>query len=216
MQNTYYLHSISMNMLNKNNLFSVLLLFLASSIFMHGQMFKTATGSLDDISGVLRYNVIFEYAEELVVPKHASENAFLERYSKKINKKENGAGDKFKKQWFSYRTELFQPKFIQEFNLFNLKEKQVTVAPNISDAEYVMVVRTTSIDPGGSNFFFKSDAWLKVYVRIYRKGHPENVLYATEAIDVHSEGANSDIFNRIMSAYSELGSGLAKHLSRKT
>jgi hypothetical protein len=183
---------------------------------LHGQMFKTAMGSLDSIAGVVRYNVIFEYADELEVSNHASENAFLERYAKKLNKRESGEGEKFKKHWFSYRTDLFQPKFIQEFNFFNLKEKQVTVAPNITDADFVMVVRTTSIDPGGSNFFFKRDAWLKVYVRIYRKGHPEKVLYATEAIDVHSEGANKDIFNRIMSAYSELGSGLAKHLSRKT
>lgn len=200
----------------KIKIVTIFLLFLASTVFAYGQIFKTDTGSLETISGVLRYNVIFEYADDLKIPKHVSENAFLEAHSKKINKKEDGSGEVFKNNWFSYRTILFEPKFIQEFNFFNLKEKQVTVASNISDAAYIMVVRTTSIDPGNSNFFFKKDAQLWVYVRIYETGKPEQVLYATEAIEVHSKGANSDIFDRIMSAYSELGRGLSKHLSRKT
>lgn len=200
----------------KNKILYTLVLFLVSNALAHGQLFKTDTGSLEAISGVLRYNVVFEYSDALEVPKYTSEDAFIKYYAKKEEKKENGAGEQFKQRWFSYRTDLYGPKFIQEFNIFNLKEKQVTVASNISDAAYTMVVRTTMIDPGSSNFFFKKDASLKVYVRIYAKNHPEKVLYATEAIEVHSEGANSDIFNRIMSAYSELGSGLAKHLSRKT
>ena len=200
----------------KNKFLTVLILFLTSSVFAFGQIFKTETGSLEAISGVLRYNVIFEYSDDLVIPKHNSEIEFLEYYSKKLDKKENGSGEQFKQRWISYRNDLFEPKLIQEFNIFNLKEKQVTIAPNISDSKYVMVVRTTSIDPGSSNFFFKKDAWLKVYIRIYEKGHPEKVLYSTQAVEMHSAVANSDIFNRILSAYAELGRGLAKHLSRKT
>lgn len=196
--------------------FYILLLFMGSTLFAYGQLFQTDTGSLEAISGVVRYHIIFEYADDLKIPKHASENAFLEAHSKKIAKKEGGSGELFKNKWVSNRAKLFEPKFIQEFNFFNLKEKQVTVAPNISDAAYTMVVRTTSINPGNSNFFFKKDAQLWVYIRIYKTGHPEQVLYATKAVEVHSKGANSDIFDRIMSAYSELGRGLSKHLSRKT
>lgn len=203
-------------MLLKNKTLSTLILFLVCTVMAYGQIFKTDTGSLEAISGVLRYNVVFEYSDDLKVPKYASENAFITYYAKKEEQKESGAGEQFKQKWFSHRTDLFGPKFIQEFNIFNLKEKQVTVAPNISDAAYTMVVRTTMIDPGSSNFFFKKNASLKIYIRIYGKDQPEKILYATEAVEVHSEGANSDIFNRIMSAYAELGSGLAKHLSRKT
>ncbi len=189
---------------------------MASSAFIYGQNFKTATGGVEALSNVERYNVIFEFADELKIPGYTSENSFLKTYARKAEKKESGAGEKFKKQWYSYRNDFYGPKFIQEFNFFNLKEKQVTVASNISDADYTMVVRTTSITPGNSNFFFKKYAWLRVYIRIYKSGHPEEVLYATEAVDVHSEGANSNIFDRIMSAYAELGRGLSKHLSRKT
>lgn len=194
----------------------IFLLFLTSTIFIYGQNFKTDTGGVDALSGVERYNLIFEFADDLKIPGYTSENSFVETYARKAEKREHGAGEKFKKQWFSYRTDLYAPKFIQEFNFFNLKEKQVTVATNISDAEYNMVVRTTSITPGNSNFFFKKNAWLKVYIRIYKTGSPEQVLYSTQAVEVHSNGANSDIFNRIMSAYAELGRGLSKHLSRKT
>jgi hypothetical protein len=196
--------------------FRILLFFLFTASFVFSQSFKTKSGSLEAISGVLRYNVIFEFAEDMDIPSFDSESEFLNHYSKKVSKKDSEAGEKFKQRWFSYRTNLFEPKFIQEFNFFNLKEKQVTVASNISDAKYTMVVRTTCISPGGSNFFFKNNAWLRVYVRIYETGAPEKVLYATEAINVHSEGADKDIFNRILSAYAELGRGLSKHLSRKT
>jgi len=182
----------------------------------YGQSFKTASGGMDAIAGVERYKIIFEFADELEITGFKSENSFLEKYARKAEKKENGAGEDFKKRWFSYRTDLYGPKFIQEFNFFNLKEKQVTVASNISDADYTMVVRTTSITPGSSNFFFKKDAWLRVYIRIYKSGQPGETIYATEAVDIHSRGANTDIFDRIMSAYAELGRGLSKHLSRKT
>lgn len=192
------------------------LLFLTSAIFAYGQNFKTEVGGVEALAGVERYNVIFEFADELEIPGYTSENAFVETYARKAEKREAGAGQKFKDQWISYRTDLYGPKFIQEFNFFNLKEKQVTVATNISDAGYTMVVRTTSITPGNSNFFFKKNAWLRVYIRIYKTGHPEEVLYSTQAVEVHSNGANSSIFNRIMSAYAELGRGLSKHLSRKT
>jgi hypothetical protein len=120
--------------------FRILLFFLFTASFVFSQSFKTKSGSLEAISGVLRYNVIFEFAEDMDIPSFDSESEFLNHYSKKVSKKDSEAGEKFKQRWFSYRTNLFEPKFIQEFNFFNLKEKQVTVASNISDAKYTMVV----------------------------------------------------------------------------
>ena len=180
------------------------------------QVFKTASGSLESISGVERYNVIFEYAEDLEVPKYRSEEIFLEEHSKKKNTKEFGSGEVFKNLWFSNREKLFEPKFIQEFNFFNLKEKQVTLAKNVSDAKYTIVIRTSLIDPGNSNFFFKKDARIEVTIRVYKSDSPNQVLYTTEMVDVHSKGASTGDYDRIMSAYAELGRGLSKHLSRKT
>ena len=193
-----------------------LFLFLAFAFSINAQIFKTASGSLESIAGIERYNIIFEYAEDLEIPKYESEEVFLELYGKKKDKKELGSGDIFKNLWFSNREQLFEPKFIQEFNFFNLKEKQVTVARNVSDAKYTMVVRTSLIDPGNSNFFFKKDARLEVTIRIYKSDAANQILYLTEMVDVHSRGASKDDYDRIMSAYAELGRGLSKHLSRKT
>lgn len=193
-----------------------LFLFLVSTVFTYGQIFKTESGSLESIFGVERYNIVFEYAEDLKIPKYESEEAFLEIHASKKDKKEMGSGETFKNLWFANREKLFEPKFIQEFNFFNLKEKQVTVARNVSDAEYTMVVRTSLIDPGNSNFFFKKDARLEVTIHIYKSDSPHQVLYTTEIVDVHSRGANTNEYDRIMSAFAELGRGLSKHLSRKT
>jgi hypothetical protein len=196
-------------------LFSIILLLICSE-FAYGQVFKTRSGSLKAISGIDRYKVVFEYAEDLKIPKYVSEEAFLEAHSKKKNKKELGSGDLFKSEWISKRSEQFEPKFIQEFNFFNLKEKQVTIARNVSDPDFIMVVRTSLIEPGNSNFIFKKDARLEVTIHIYRSDTPNQILYKTEMVDVHSKGASADDYDRIMSAYAELGRGLSKHLSRKT
>jgi len=194
----------------------VLLLFLASNLVSYGQIFKTSIGSLESISGVERYNIIFEYDENLEISKYESEEVFLEMYAKQVDKRKNGAGKAFKNLWYSNREKLFEPKFIQEFNFFNLKEKQITVAKNVSDAEYTMVVRTSLIDPGNSNFIVKEDARLEVIIQVYKSDVPDEIMYATEKVEVHSKGANKNYFDRIMSAYAELGRGLSKHLSRKT
>jgi len=194
----------------------ILLLFLAFTVVAHSQIFKTNTGSLESIIGAERYNIVFEYAEDLEIPKYESEAVFLEAHARKKDKKESGAGEVFKNLWLPNREKLFEPKFIQEFNFFNLKEKQVTVAKNISDAEYTMVVRTSLIDVGNSNFFFKKDARLEVTIHVYKSDAPNQILYSTETVDVHSKGASTGDYDRIMSAYAELGRGLSKHLSRKT
>ncbi len=200
----------------KSNLnpFIVLLFFTVFSV--NSQVFKTANGSLEALSGVQRYQVKFEYAQDLEIPKYESEATFLEIHSQKKEKKEAGSGEAFKNEWFSRRSEQYEPKFIQEFNFFNLKEKQVTVARNISDSEYKMVIYTSLIDPGNSNFFFKKDARLEVVIRIYNANNSDTVIYETQVVDVHSKGASLEDYDRIMSAYAELGRGLSKHLSRKT
>ncbi len=194
--------------------FFLTLLFIP--LVFHGQIFKTASGNLEAISGVQRYNVVFEYAKNLKIPKHPSEKVFLEMESVKRNKENAGSGDIFKKNWFAYRKSIFEPKFIQEFNFFNLKEKQVTVAQNISDAAYTMVVKTLLIAPGNSNFVFKKEARIEAVVKIYKTQNKHTTLYSTETISVRSEGAKTDDLERIMSAYGELGRALSKHFSRKT
>ena len=203
-------------MFDKSNFVFTVALIIVGVIATHGQVFKTGIGNLEAISGVDRYNIIFEYAEDLQVPKYDSEEAFLKIYAKKKDEKKIGSGDIFKKQWLTRRSDQFEPKFIQEFNFFNLKEKQVTVAQNVSDADYTMVVKTSLIDPGNSNFIFKKDARLEVTIQMYKSISPDQILYATEMVDVHSKGASVGDFDRIMSAYAELGRGLSKHLSRKT
>lgn len=191
-------------------------LFLLFAFTSNAQIFKTNKGNLESLSGVERYKISFEYSEDLKIPKFESEESFLKEYARKKDKKKLGSGEAFKNAWYTNRELLFEPKFIQEFNFFNLKEKQVTVAKNISDAEYTIVVKTLLIDLGNSNFFFKKNARLEVTIQIYKSDSPEDILYATEIVDVHSKGANENDYDRIMSAYAELGRGLSKHLSRKT
>ena len=189
---------------------------LTQAIFVNGQNFKTDQGGLEALVGIERYHIVFEYNADLVVPKYDSEAAFLESKVNERESKETGAGEEYKELWYKNRIERYEPRLIQEFNYFNLQEKQVTVAREISDSKYTMVVRTLLTDPGNSNFFFRKAARLEITITIFETENPENVLYSTQMVDVHSRGANSDDFNRIISAYAELGRGMSRHFSRKT
>ena len=105
-----------MTMVYKIKILFLLSFLLTPLAFVNGQVFKTDVGSLEAISGIDRYKIVFEYAEDLKIPKYDSEEAFLESHAKKKDKKELGSGEIFKNQWIPNRSEQFEPKFIQEFN----------------------------------------------------------------------------------------------------
>lgn len=196
------------------NIFNFILLLLP--LVFYGQIFKASEGDLNTINGINRYEIVFEYADNIVNSKYGSEKLFLENYSKNKDKKSVGSGEAFKLLWYTNRKQRYEPKLIQEFNYFNLKDKQVTVAKSITDSKYIMVVRTNLIEVGNSNFFFKKDARLEVVIRIYKTSDPDTILYKTTTINVHSKGANSGDYKRIISAYAQLGRAMSKHFSRKT
>lgn len=180
---------------------------------MQAQKIEVVSGSIEALSGVERYKVDFEYAQNLDVQRYDSEEAFLSSQSAKKEQKKTGSGEEFRKLWFENRTNQYEPTYIQEFNSFNLEDGQVTAAKNITTANHTMLVKTVAINPGYSDLFYVEAGQLEVEVRIYATDNPESTLYG---FNTTVRGRTvSDEFERIRTAYGNLGLAVSKHLSRK-
>ena len=182
-------------------------------LLVQAQQLEVVSGSIENISGVQRYNVIFEYASDLQISRNDSEQAFLQKQYEKREEKDSGSGEKFKELWFENRVNLYEPTFIQQFNSFRIDNRQVTVAKNISSTGYTMKIETTSTTGGYDDFFYVEEGEIGVLISIYETNAPESVLYSfkTEVRGV----ASADEFERIRTAYGNLGEAVSKHLSRK-
>lgn len=189
-------------------------LFFIGGLLLQAQQFEVISGSVENISGVQRYNLVFEYDDDLRISKDGSEQAFLQEQYVKREAKETGSGEKFKKLWFENRSNLYEPTFIQQFNSFRVANRQVTVAKKIFSTGYTMKINTVSITGGYDDFFYVEEGEIGVVISISETDTPENVLYAVET---NVRGiANADEFERIRTAYGNLGEAVSKHLSRKT
>lgn len=180
---------------------------------LQAQQFEDVSGAIENISGIQRYNLVFEYAEDIQIPKSDSEQDFLQKQYEKRELKKAGSGARFKRLWFENRMNLYEPTFIQQFNSFNLDDRQVTVAKNISSTAYTMKIKTISITGGYDDFFYVEEGEIGVLISIYKTEAPEDILYTVET--VVRGVANADDFERIRTAYGNLGEAVSKRFSRK-
>ena len=178
-------------------------LFFIGGLLLQAQQFEVVSGSIENILGIQRYNLVFEYPSDLQISKSDSEQAFLQEQYVKREEKETGSGEKFKKLWFENRSNLYEPSFIQQFNSFRVADRQVTVAKKISSTGYTMKIKTVSITGGYDDFFYVEEGGIGVIISVYETDSPDTVLYAVET---NGRGiANSDEFERIRTYYGNLG-----------
>lgn len=188
-------------------------LFLYCGLFLQAQQFEVVSGAIENISGIERYNVVFEYASDLQIPRSDSEQVFLQEQYEKRERKKSGSGEAFKNLWFENRVNLYEPTFIQQFNSFRVDNRQVTVAKKITSTDYTMKIKTNFIRGGYDDFFYVEEGEIGVLISVYETNAPEKILYAV-VTDIRGV-ANADEFERIRSAYGNLGKAASKHFSRK-
>ncbi len=194
-------------------LFIIAALFISCSAF--GQKFEADKGSIDSIIGVKQYKIIFEYPSDLEVHKFNSEKEFLEFQVNKRENKKAGSGEEFKELWFKNRANRYEPTFIKEFNDFRLEDRHVTVSRNYQEADHTMVVKVLFIDPGKDIVLWHQKAELEVTYEIYRTDNLETLLFSTKPLQIHGI-ADGDEFEKVTTAFGELGRWSAKFFCRKT
>jgi len=194
-------------------------LLILALFFIYGtgfsQKFETETGSLENLSGIAQYKVVFEYPESLAVHKYGSEEDFLNHQVTKREDKNPGSGEKFKELWFKNRANRYEPTFIKEFNNFMLEDRHVTVSKNYKEAAHTMVIKIHFIHPGHDIVLWHQKAEMEVTFEIYRSDNLENALYTTKPVQIHGI-ADGDEFEKVTTAYGQLGRWTAKFFCRKT
>lgn len=191
----------------------LLSLFFVSVLTVKAQKIEVVHGAIENIAGIQRYNVVFEYATDLQISKNEVEQDFLQKQYEKREQKVPGSGEKFKSLWFENRTQLYEPTFIQRFNSFRIDDHQVTAAKNISSTAYTLHVKTISTTDGYDDLFYVEEGKIGVLLTIYVTDTPENILYGIKT-EVRGD-ANANEFERIRTAYGNLGEAVSKHFSRK-
>lgn len=198
----------------KKILFATLLAFVSLNIF--SQRLKVSEGKLKNLKGITEYNLTFDYTD-LQVPKFDSEEAFLKEKMQKREKKEAGAGERFKKSWFRDREERYEPKFITSFNK-RFKKGNIKADKNLSSAKYTMKVHTTKLYPGYNVGVWRHNAEINATVTVYETANPSNIIISGKLKDVQGGGAFGNDYDsgyRISECYAKLAKVLAKYIKKQ-
>ncbi len=180
------------------------------------QRFKVQEGELENLKGILEYNLVFDYTD-VKIPKFENEEAFLKEKMAKREKKRKGGGEVFKKSWFDDRKNRYEPKFIESFNK-RFRKGKIKADKNLESAKYVMKIHTTKIYPGYNVGIWRHDAEINATITIFEKNNPSNILVSGTFKDVRGRGAMGNDYNsgyRISESYAKLAKRMAKYIKKQ-
>ncbi len=196
--------------MKKQIIFLIIVLF---AIAVNSQKLKIIKGGLEALEGVSEYNIVFDYSN-ITIAQYDSEEAFLKDKMKLREDKERGAGVKFKKQWFSNRDSLYEPKFIKYFNDFFTSKTKIKVMKD-GNAKYTMLINTVFVYPGYNVGVWGEESKLKATITVYEAESPDNIIFTTKEVYVKGR-ATYNSKNRIANSYIFLARRIAAYLRRKT
>ncbi len=191
----------------------VFLFMICFGLVANAQKIEVESGSIKALTNITRYQVLFEYGPGLQVKGFRSEEEFINTRTEKFEMANAGSGQEFKKLWYENRINLYEPSFVQQFNGFYIENGQVTVARKINEADCTMLIKTEGIASGYDDLFYVKEGSIDVTVVFYKNGSPQEPLY-TIRTKVRGD-ASAEEFERMRTAYANLGLALSKHLSRK-
>lgn len=174
------------------------------------QKFKLKEGKLDVLNGMSKMNIVFDYSQ-MSVGKFKTEAEYVEKKKGEYNKKEDGKGDKWEKDWIADRTERYAPQFEE---LFNKHSDKLKVGDYPSE-KYTLVVKTTRTEPGFNIAITRKNAEIEGEILVVETANPGNIILKLEfskAVGRSFGGYDYDTGFRIQEAYADLGKGLAKYL----
>ena len=164
------------------------------------------------------FKLVFDYTH-MKVDTFSSEDDFIETTVRKYNLKEPSRGDKWKKEWFSDRTNVFIPRFDLLFSKHT--KNKISYSTTNNNSEYVLVIHTTRTSLGfGNHLIYSTIVWaaecdFDIYV--YKSENlKEPLLVGTIE---HVKGADCGGYYyetgvRIGESYARLGRELGKNLTQ--
>lgn len=176
------------------------------------QKIKVQEGSLSAVNGVSKMNLRFDYSN-MSVGKFKTEAEYVEKKKGEYNKKEDGKGDKWEKDWIADRADRYEPQFTE---LFNKSSDGLKVGEYASE-KYTMIVKTTKTEPGFNIAITRKNAEIEGEIVVVETANPGTVvlrLSFEKALGRSFGGYDYDTGFRIQEAYADLGKALGKYMSK--
>ncbi|MPS63515.1 MAG: hypothetical protein DI622_00885 [Chryseobacterium sp.] len=192
-----------------------LLVLFAVSISAFAQKFKIQSGDAKFLKGTEVVNVIFDYSEMKLMKENYTEEEYIPKRVEELNKKTEGAGDLWKKQWERSKEELWNPKFIMLFNKVLSKENINTKLKENAQSPYTLVVKVKWIYPGWDAGIMKQPA--KVTTQLtFIETDSKKVVCDIESTDAPGDqwGSNFNNETRIGEGFAKTGKTLAQRIER--
>ena len=192
-----------------------LLVLFAVSISAFAQKFKIQSGDAKFLKGTEVVNVIFDYSEMKLMKKNYTEEEYIPKRVEELNKKTEGAGDLWKKQWERSKEELWNPKFIMLFNKVLSKENINTKLKENAQSPYTLVVKVKWIYPGWDAGIMKQPA--KVTTQLtFIETDSKKVVCDIESTDAPGDqwGSNFNNETRVGEGFAKTGKTLAQRIER--
>jgi hypothetical protein len=192
----------------------VLMLFTVSTV-VFAQKFKIQSGDAKFLKGTEVVNVVFDYSEMKLMKENYTEEEYVPKRVDELNKKTEGSGDLWKKQWERSKEELWNPKFIMLFNKVFSKENINTKLKENAESPYTLVVKVKWIYPGWDAGIMKQPA--KVTTQLtFIETDSKKVLCDIESTDAPGDqwGSNFNNETRVGEGFAKTGKTLAQRLER--
>lgn len=188
----------------------VFLLLLATTV--SAQRYELLLGNFKNLKDIKEYNVVFDY-KDITIHGYQTEAEYLADKMQKREKHE-GKAEKFRDDWFAYRSDLYEPAFINYFNKV-FKKGEVKVAQN-PNALYTMSIKTTWVYPGYNAGTAIEPAKISAVINVYETANPGNNLISVgfdKSIGLEHELGNT-LGDRISWAYERLAKNFTIQLKR--
>lgn len=196
---------------------SLFVLLSGNGMGQMGQMINTSIleGDFNALKGQKNVDVQFVF-DDMMVGTGLTEEQYVAKKTKEYNEKEAGKGDTWAIAWVNDRERLYYPKFLELFNARS--EGSPLASVNNEAAEYRLVVRTVSTEPGYNIGISRKPAMIGASVKLVRIDAPDTVL--GDLIIVNCPGGNAmgfdyDTGGRIAECYAKLGKELIVYLQKK-
>lgn len=192
----------------------VSIMLLLPAMTMYGQKIKVPTGSPDFLKDQKKINVVYDYSN-MGVGKFDKEEDYVNEKVEKLNEKEAGRGDEWKKNWIEDRKNRYEPQFEELFN--KVVEKEGVKLGNFEDAEYTLIVKTTFTEPGFNVGVVRRDASTNMEMVFVKTGSTDPLMVMTMEKVPGRGGMGYDFDSgfRIQESYAKAGKELGKYLVKK-
>lgn len=172
---------------------------------------RLVRGPVDPIKGQELMEVRFTY-ENMQVNRLPEADYIRQRQERAARGDEGAEG--WLERWTNYKTELYEPQFIDRFNRFT-EHHGILLDKDFDDSEFIMIVNTYFIDTGMFAGVRNKEAVIKATATFVRRDAPNNPIVVFDITKAHGAMPAPDKGIRIQMAFAQAGRLLSSQLTRE-